>query len=137
MVTEHERTIRRPTWIDRELAGADRAILLAILLEQMFISLSLLWMAAMLPYKGGTYPWVVLYCLWGICSGVSVFFSGFLPRLGALLWHAVFVTYVLTHSANGASEDWTVQWALYDIIAGLYLAVTALLKLRSWKNKTV
>jgi hypothetical protein len=33
-------------------------------------------------------------------------------------------------------KDWTVQWALYDILAVFYLAVTAFLKLRSWK-KTV
>ena len=133
-MTKDQRTGRTPSWLARELAGADRAILLVIVLEQIFISVSLLWMAAMVPYKGGAYPWVVLYSLWGICSVVSFFSSGSLPRIGAFLWHAVFVIYVLTHSEGSTSKDWPVEWALYDIIAVFYLAVTALLKLRSWKN---
>jgi hypothetical protein len=136
-VTKDQRTARTPSWVARELAGADRAILLVIILEQIFVSVSLLWMAAMVPYKGGAYPWVVLYSLWGICSGVSLCFSGPLPRIGAFLWHAVFIIYVLTHLEGSTLKDWTVQWALYDILAVFYLAVTAFLKLRSWKKKTV
>ena len=124
-------------WLSRELAGADRAVLLIIFLEQFYLSISLFWLAAMMPYKGGSYPFVVLFGVWGLVSAFGLGFTGLLSRLFALLWHAAFVGSIFVRFMNDRNSPSVLnarRWALYDSLAILYLAVTAFLQYRKTKK---
>ena len=125
-----------PRWAIRELAGADRAIIFLIFLEQCFISVSLLWGASMAdPYASSSrsYAAWVFYALWGLISACGLFFTGLLPRVFALLWHVVFVGYAVMASANdiqAARASDARRWAVYDGLALFYLAITAFIRYR-------
>ena len=128
-----------PPWVSRELAGADRAVLLIIFLAQFFLSVSLFWLAAIMPYGGGSYPLVVLFGLWGLISAFGLGFVGLLPRTFALLWHVTFIGSIFALGVNQGDSPRASnarQWALYDSLAVLYLAVTAFLQYRNGKRKT-
>jgi hypothetical protein len=127
-----------PPWVSRELAGADRAVLLIIFLEQFFLSISLFWLAALMPDKGGRYSLVVLFGLWGLISAFGLGFIRLLPRILALLWHVTFIGAILVrhiNEGNSTRASNASQWVLYDSLAVLYLAVTAFLQYRNGEKK--
>lgn len=123
------RSAKLPAWVYRELAGADRAILsLVIFLNQLLLSLLCLWILAISPGTDLS-VFVGLYGLWGLISAFSLFFTGFAPRVVALVWHLIFVGYVLGRSNTGPvpvrADDPILLWARYDLIVVSYLAITA------------
>jgi hypothetical protein len=126
---------RTTSWVRRELAGADRAILsFVIFLDQVFLSIVCLWIGAIAPYKSGLFEFVGFFGVLGLVSAGSLFFTGFLPRVFALIWHLIFVSYVVGASTPGRESQIT-QWARYDLLAVFYLAVTAIVKYRTRNAK--
>jgi hypothetical protein len=125
-----------PPWVSRELAGLDRAVLLIIFLEQFYLSISSFWVAAIMPDKGGTYSFEILFGLWGLVSAFGLGFTGLRSRLFALLWHATFFGSIFVRFMNSSSPSASNarQWVLYDSLAILYLAVTAFLQYRRRKK---
>lgn len=129
----------RPLWISRELAGADRTILsFAIFLDQFLLSIYCLWIVAVSPNTGNLSFIIGIFGLWGLISACSLFFTRYLPRVVALLWHLIFVCYVLGRSDNlglaHLANDPIGRWALYDCWVVVYLAVTAVIQYRNSKR---
>jgi hypothetical protein len=127
---------RMPKWVVRELAGADRGILMAICLEQLALSLLLLTIPAM-AYVGHR-DVILLYTLVGCISAFALFFNRPLPRIISMLWHAAspFVKWLTVSIARGtlrADYEFStlyLWWGFIDTVVVLYLATTAVIQYR-------
>ncbi|HEY6306472.1 MAG TPA: hypothetical protein VI488_08470 [Candidatus Angelobacter sp.] len=132
---------RKRQWIEKELAGADRGILIAIALEQIALSVLVLYIAAMFP-SGSRGNLLRLYALAGPISAFALFFNGPLPRIISMLWHAAspYVRLLAVAIARGTLRaDSTptsvyLWWGFFDVVAALYLATTAVIQYRKRRS---
>ena len=114
------------------IVAADRVILIAILLGQVYLSIGLFWLAAS---GAAEEPAPILYGLglWGVVSGFALGFLGVRPRMVALLWNATFLLLALLHHLHGGhlvtSSDF------YCGLSVFYLAATAFLLYRTTQTR--
>jgi hypothetical protein len=98
----------------------DRAIILAIAISQFLLSLALIGI--------GLYGMVLLliFGLWGLVNSFALLSSSVYARKSALVWHIVFVGWVLVGSISGLPGFYNARlikpWAVVDIAAVFYLA---------------
>jgi uncharacterized membrane protein YphA (DoxX/SURF4 family) len=94
--------------------------------------LSLVWLGVAMA--GGLSPSLVVYGVWGLVSACVLPFSGVVTRAVALVWHLIFVGYVLANSRppNNETDKIITVWAVLDLAATFYLAK---ITLHSYRNR--
>src|SRR6266481_1431679 len=112
----------------------DKLIIGAIVVVQLLVSLLCMWLAFLIPY-GGSHPLLGAYAGWGLISALALVSGKVLPRIVALLWHAIFVGYILISSIGGSplnQGDRIVRIVGFcDLFSVLYLTRAAITYFRN------
>jgi hypothetical protein len=88
--------------------------------------LSLVWLGVAMA--GGLSPALLVYGLWGLVGSCLLPFFGVASRISALVWHLIFVGYILGNGRppNNQTDTIITVWAVADLAAIFYLASTIL-----------
>lgn len=99
----------------------DKLMILAIAISQFLLSVALTEIALY-----GSPSFLLIFGLWGLINTVALFSSSVLPRISSLIWHLIFVGYVLVASISkpldNPSNKTVLLWAVVDLAAIFYLA---------------
>jgi hypothetical protein len=99
---------------------ANRLAILLIAVNTFLLSLSLMGI--------GLYgmPLLIVFGFWGLVNAVALLFSSVFAQKSALVWHIIFIGWVLVGSASGRPGFYNARlikpWALVDLAAVFYLA---------------
>lgn len=110
----------------------DKLIISPIAISQFLLSLVLMGIALY------GLPLLFVFGLWGLVNACALFSSSISPRVAALIWHLMFVGYVLIASIgkplDNASNKTLLLWAVVDLAAIFYLAKVTLHYVRNRPN---
>ena len=115
----------------------DFIIVFCIALEQIVLSLAVLFLQFLMAYGGGFDPIVTPFALCGLVGAGILFSCRFWPRIIAFAWQGILVTALVARTNPASGKDVSYKTIAFWLELGmLYLCLTAGMQFYKRKTRT-